>query len=172
MCECWGEGGEENETYTQHTHKYTHTHYINSPRSQLGIMKFVSAVTQKLLLWQWHLGISANIRNIQTTWQWQVSIWDFHKLMWQLLKFSQRAGPKCWGQHQMPVTANDQSSQCWESRGRAPDTMISNFFFSYFQTKPPDSVHKLYYASESKTVLLDKIFWPFNSDVISRVMVP
>lgn len=129
MCECWGEGGEENETYTQHTHKYTHTHYINSPRSQLGIMKFVSAVTQKLLLWQWHLGISANIRDIQTTWQWQVSIWDFHKLMWQLLKFSQRAGPKCWGQHQMPVTANDQSSQCWESRGRAPDTMISNFFF-------------------------------------------
>lgn len=129
MCECWGEGREENETYTQHTHKYTHTHYINSPRSQLGIMKFVSAVTQKLLLWQWHLGISANIRNIQTTWQWQVSIWDFHKLMWQLLKFSQRAGPKCWGQHQMPVTANDQSSQCWESRGRAPDTMISNFFF-------------------------------------------
>lgn len=131
MCECWGEGREENETYTQHTHKYTHTHYINSPRSQLGIMKFVSAVTQKLLLWQWHLGISANIRNIQTTWQWQVSIWDFHKLMWQLLKFSQRAGPKCWGQHQMPVTANDQSSQCWESRGRAPDTMISNFFFLF-----------------------------------------
>lgn len=71
---------------------------FNSLMSQLGTtMKFVSAVTQNLLLWQWCSGISANVRDAQTTWQWWVSIWDFQRVKLQLFSFSQGAGPKHWG---------------------------------------------------------------------------
>lgn len=116
-----------------------------------------------LLLWQWHLGILAKVRDALTSWQWQISTWDFQELKLN----SARELVLSVGQGQMHVTANDQSPQCWESRDWAADTTVTSSLFTYFQVELCDSVHKSCKTLESKIVWLDRIFCPFSSDVIS-----